>query len=70
VGKVVQVKQLKTAEDIYYANQVGFCPLCGKQFELDQEVVEVETEEFPWEFGDGSRTLIIIMHMDCIRKLF
>ena len=67
---MVQVKQLKTGEDVYYANKYGVCPLCGRDFQLNQEVAEIETEELPWTLCDGSRTITILVHMDCLRKLF
>jgi len=67
--EMTRVFQLKTGEDVAYANAVGYCPLCGKGFQLEQEVVEVLSEKLPWELSDGSEQLAILIHMDCLRKL-
>ena len=62
---MARVMQLKTAEDVYWANKTNKCPLCGGDFQLDDAVIEIETERLPW-LNDK---LTLLIHADCLNKL-
>ena len=66
---MVQVRQLKTAEDVHDANLQNKCPICGKDFQLGDTVVEVESEPIPLpELGEETR-IYILFHKHCFDEI-
>jgi hypothetical protein len=61
-----KVKRLEWAEDLTLLPN-RYCPLCGRAFDFDDTVVEVETTPVLVISGDfESDSLVLAIHLSCL----
>jgi hypothetical protein len=66
----VKVKRLEWAEDLATLPN-RFCPLCGRAFDFDDTVVEVEASPVLVYTGDyESDGLLLAIHLQCLVEAF
>jgi len=66
---MVQVRQLKTAEDVHDANLQNKCPICGKDFQLGDTVVEIESEPIYVPEYEEEIKVYILFHKQCFDEI-
>jgi len=65
----VKVKKLEWGEDLAYLSN-KYCPFCGREFELYDEVIEVVTKPIVKIFNDEELDCLeIAIHLKCLLKV-